>query len=515
MARLSLSKRKKIVVTYIVIYRQMLLMVMETIVELLCLLANLNSKIMKSMTYVFDNSIDERIQARLLNLRSIIHGNDVVCFDNLRMDRSCFEELSYILEEVERLYPDISIQFFLPCLDVIIFCSRNLNRLLKIAKMKDETNCLGALDGTHIKLRVGGEDKVRFRTRRGELTTNVLAACTRDMQFVYLLPGWEGSTHDNRILRDALSRNNPLRVSQGYYYLCDAGYMNCEGFLTPFRGSQIFVIVMTTHSRWSSVEDQALVSAMQDLLVLGGWKADNGQFKNGAYSKIETLLEEKLPGCGKRAKPHIESRVKTLRKQFDAITDMLSPQASGFGWNDEQKFVTCEHSVWEAWLKSQKNAVGLRNRPFPLYDELAKIWGKDRANGNEGGSVQDALEEMENEVRGEQEEIEEEEIHISNTSGMSSTEVEASPSSAPVNKKTKKARTETIEALREFSGQLNKMTDVMKTAGEHIGRLANSFKHESESADRRMQVISEVMKIEGLTRAEVIFGFKKSCYGSP
>ncbi|XP_074299547.1 uncharacterized protein LOC141630674 [Silene latifolia] len=265
---------------------------------------------------------------------------------------------------------------------------------------------------------------------------------------------------------------------------------------------------------WSSAEDQALVSAMQDLLDLGGWKADNGQFKNGAYSKIATLLEEKLPGCGKRDKPHIESRVKTLRKQFDAITDMLSPQASGFSWNDEQKFVTCEQSVWEAWLKiilsyTHKNAAGLRNRPFPLYDELAKIWGKDSVNGNEGGSVQDALEEMENEARGEQEEIEEEKIHISNTSGMSSTEVEASPSSAPINKKTKKARTETIEAFREFSGHLNKMTNVMETAGEHIRRLANCFKHESETADRRMQVILEVMKIEGLTRAEVILASKK------
>ena len=24
----------------------------------------------------------------------------------------------------------------------------------------------------------------------------------------------------------------------GYYYLCDAGYMNCEGFLAPYRGQR-------------------------------------------------------------------------------------------------------------------------------------------------------------------------------------------------------------------------------------------------------------------------------------
>ena len=27
-------------------------------------------------------------------------------------------------------------------------------------------------------------------------------------------------------------------MSLGYYYLCDAGYMNSEGFLTPFRGQR-------------------------------------------------------------------------------------------------------------------------------------------------------------------------------------------------------------------------------------------------------------------------------------
>lgn len=76
-------------------------------------------------------------------------------------------------------------------------------------------NCLGALDGTHIKVRAGDKDKVRFRNRKGELTTNVLGVCTRDMQFVYVLPGWEGSAHDNRVFRDALSRRNPLKVPQG------------------------------------------------------------------------------------------------------------------------------------------------------------------------------------------------------------------------------------------------------------------------------------------------------------
>ncbi|CAN1179285.1 hypothetical protein LINPERPRIM_LOCUS36741 [Linum perenne] len=32
------------------------------------------------------------------------------------------------------------------------------------------------------------------------------------MQFLYCLARWEGSEHDNRVLRDALSRRNGLRL---------------------------------------------------------------------------------------------------------------------------------------------------------------------------------------------------------------------------------------------------------------------------------------------------------------
>lgn len=100
--------------------------------------------------------------------------------------------------------------------------------------------------------------------------------------------------------------------------------------------------------RWSNPKDPALISSMNDLVDHGGWKADNGQFKGGAYAMLESLIKSKLLETDKKAKPHIESRVKLLRKQFDAITDMLN--ASGFGWNDEEKYVTCSLEVWNEAL---------------------------------------------------------------------------------------------------------------------------------------------------------------------
>ncbi|XP_057419128.1 protein ALP1-like, partial [Lotus japonicus] len=98
--------------------------------------------------------------------------------------------------------------------------------------------CLGALDGTYIPINVSEVDKPRYRSRKGEIATNVLGVCSRDMQFIYVLPGWEGSASDARVLRDAINRRNGLKVPTGNYYLVDGGYTNGEGFLAPYRGSR-------------------------------------------------------------------------------------------------------------------------------------------------------------------------------------------------------------------------------------------------------------------------------------
>ncbi|KAJ0014248.1 hypothetical protein Pint_21377 [Pistacia integerrima] len=42
-------------------------------------------------------------------------------------------------------------------------------------------NCLGALDGTYIKVHVPADDIPRCRSRKSEITTNVFSVCTPDM----------------------------------------------------------------------------------------------------------------------------------------------------------------------------------------------------------------------------------------------------------------------------------------------------------------------------------------------
>lgn len=74
---------------------------------------------------------------------------------------------------------------------------------------------MGALDGTYIKVHVLDVDKPRYRTRKGDIATNVLGVCSRDMRFIFVLPGWEGSASDSRVLRDAIYRPHGLKVPTG------------------------------------------------------------------------------------------------------------------------------------------------------------------------------------------------------------------------------------------------------------------------------------------------------------
>ncbi|XVF16905.1 hypothetical protein REPUB_Repub10bG0071300 [Reevesia pubescens] len=99
-------------------------------------------------------------------------------------------------------------------------------------------DCVGVIDGMHIPAHVPAKDQSRFRNRKGVLSQNVLAACTFDLQFIFVYPGWEGSAADSRVLRAVLGdpdQNFP-RNPEGKYYLVDTCYSNLEGFLAPYPG---------------------------------------------------------------------------------------------------------------------------------------------------------------------------------------------------------------------------------------------------------------------------------------
>nr|XP_011468510.1 PREDICTED: uncharacterized protein LOC105352652 [Fragaria vesca subsp. vesca] len=186
-------------------------------------------------------------------LYTLVYWSDAICIDQLRMDRQSFHKLCQILiskgqlrssrnvSVVEMVAMFLNIlahhkknrsislyftrsgrtvsKYFHECLKAMIRCQKDFWKTLEPVpenstdnRWKWFKNCLGALDGTHIRVKVPERDKPRYRTRKSEIATNVLGACSQDLRFIYVLPGWEGSAHDARVLKDALSRRNGLKV---------------------------------------------------------------------------------------------------------------------------------------------------------------------------------------------------------------------------------------------------------------------------------------------------------------
>lgn len=102
---------------------------------------------------------------------------------------------------------------------------------------------------------------------------------------------------------------------------------------------------------WTTTLDEKLIECLVELHNQGSYRADGG-FKPGYLNAIEKSLLQKLPDCNMKAKPHIESRLKTLKTQFTTIHDMLTGHnSSGFGWDPVNKHVAADPPVWDAYVQ--------------------------------------------------------------------------------------------------------------------------------------------------------------------
>ena len=101
-----------------------------------------------------------------------------------------------------------------------------------IRELKFIYDCIRAIDGTHIFVMIPSSDVPSYRNRNGFVSQNVLDACNFDLEFMYVLSGWEGSAHDSKILSNALTRNTSrLHVPDGMYLSYSIQKVNSKFFI--------------------------------------------------------------------------------------------------------------------------------------------------------------------------------------------------------------------------------------------------------------------------------------------
>ncbi|XLT69320.1 hypothetical protein HN873_025759 [Arachis hypogaea] len=143
--------------------------------------------------------------------------------------------------------------------------------------------------------------------------------------------------------------------------------------------------------QWTEQETEQFVVFMEELVVEGK-RADAGQFKPGAFQKLADKMNEKFSGCGLTVK-HIRNKHKRLKEKYMFVAEMLG--CSGFGWNSEKMCVEVDSKqVLEAWGKGRNVTLYTPGKPFPLFERLGNIFGKDRATGLDACSGKDAEEDV-------------------------------------------------------------------------------------------------------------------------
>ncbi|KAG8478430.1 hypothetical protein CXB51_028259 [Gossypium anomalum] len=274
MARLPLiiqNERRKRIVLAITIWLQMCAVASWFLVALGAI-HSLHTYRSKIRSYILD------FYAKRDYVKRLVYASDETCIEQVRMNRTTFFKLCEMLQTLGELKSsrnmlvDEQVAMFLHIISHHLknqvikhhfnrsgeTVSRSFHNVLNaVIRLQDvlfkkaESITANSTDprwkwfkvlecfrwNSH-KIRVPTVDKPRYQTRKGDIATNMLGVCTPDMQFVYVLPSREGSVADGLVLRDAISRRHGLKVPHGCYYLVDAGYTNCEGFLAPFRGQR-------------------------------------------------------------------------------------------------------------------------------------------------------------------------------------------------------------------------------------------------------------------------------------
>ncbi|KAL5170750.1 putative helicase MAGATAMA 3 [Glycine soja] len=334
-------------------------------------------------------------------------------------------------------------------------------------------NSIEALDGIHIPVTVSAEDRPRYRNRKGDISTNVLGVCDPDLRFIYVLPRWEGSAGDSRVLRDALRRQNCLHIPNE---------MESSNVKNKSSGKRKMSSEDTrSYFAWNLEMERVLADVLRDQRNLGN-KGD-GNWKAVAYSTAAQILSKRF-GVHLIA-DNVKNRFKLWRIWYGIVSDILSQ--SGFDWDNTKYMITVENEIaWNEYVKSHEETKQFRFKVIPNWDDIVELCVKDRATGLGVENALDADDIMSKETN------EEEAIH------SVSFDLEGSSSATRKNIRPSKSgeKEGMISSMKEVAESLKEFVEVTKK------KMENKKKMEIKEAQEVVQeVVGELDNIPNFNGA--------------
>ncbi|KAG6491643.1 hypothetical protein ZIOFF_046578 [Zingiber officinale] len=212
--------------------------------------------------------------------------------------------------------------------------------------------------------------------------------------------------------------NLAIALEKGCYYLVDSGYCNANGFLVSYQGQQYHLKEFQGHRSetleeyfnmkhskarnfmsfepresliadeeeesdrevtmkkrttitpsiargrgknkqyWTDEEVGALVDALIELASNPLWKVDTG-FKNGYMVQIHKMVLGKIPSFNKAIIPRIESKIKYLKTKYNPLSEMC--MQSECQWDDVKHKINCAKQWFDAWCLDRAVRLGAKD----------------------------------------------------------------------------------------------------------------------------------------------------------
>ncbi|KAH6837900.1 nuclease HARBI1-like protein [Perilla frutescens var. hirtella] len=230
---------------------------------------------------------------------------------------------------------------------------------------------IGAIDGTHISVMVPGREVSSFRNRHGMQSQNILTACNFDLQFIYVLSGWEGSAHDSKLLNDTLSRRNGLQVPQGKYFLVDCRFANRRQFLSPLCGVRYHLKDFGgqgCHPRNASELFNLRHASLRNVIerIFGVFKSRFTIFKTAPPFSFQTQAELVLACAGLHNFLQKECRSDEFLVEYEGDQDLppLDMEEENVEWLSQSQLQ--QRTEANAWRMSIANAMW---ESRPMYND--------------------------------------------------------------------------------------------------------------------------------------------------
>lgn len=112
--------------------------------------------------------------------------------------------------------------------------------MIEIIQKKCLYTQLAKLYNDFFYLIVLAANSIAYQNRKRCILQNVKEIFTINVQFCYILTGWERLIYNNKVLEDALFNKNFI-ISEKKFCLADARYHNTNYLLYPYYGIRYYL----------------------------------------------------------------------------------------------------------------------------------------------------------------------------------------------------------------------------------------------------------------------------------